>query len=434
MENLPLFINHYQTKLQINNVFFDIYFVLILILLVFLTLKKSLNDQPLSFLQTNQMRGLGITLIILNHICYYTEPLPFLYVIWSEAGMIGVAIFLIISGYGLSISLERKGIQFFFTNRISKILIPLILALSLLQFLYLTLTSDGGSILLSLPKILFSMYSLDRKTWFIIFILFWYCLLYLTYKFQLSNKQRLLFLFLVSFVIISLPQADSLAKANAFSFPFGCLMGINSSWVKDKINQILKRHIIIVISYLIAGILGSVFISWHVGQFQYNSAYSIILWALLICNVISTIYFGYLYFSKKVVIRLSSEVICGTLVIALIYLNYTSQVFDQNILGEFNIYWGIIRNLANILFVSTLTLLVSLTLKFKVYSLFLNFLGNISLELFLIHNTFLIHFDFVLFRFPIVIGFIIYFLEICFLSVVFKQLCGIMIKRFWPSN
>jgi peptidoglycan/LPS O-acetylase OafA/YrhL len=375
------------------------------------------------------MRGLGITLIILNHICYYTEPPPFLYVIWSEAGMIGVAIFLILSGYGLCISLGTKGIQNFFTNRISKILIPLILALSLLQFLYLTLTPDGGTILLALPNILFSMYSLDRKTWFIIFILFWYCLLYLTYRFKLSNKQRLLFLLLVSCVIISLPQADSLAKANAFSFPFGCWIGINSSWIQAKINQILNKPILIIISYLIGSFLGSGFLIWHVGKFQYNSAYSIISWILPICIGISAIYLGYLYFFKQVRFHVSSEVICSTLVIALIYLNYTSQVFDQNILGEFNIYWGFVRSFANVFFASALILLVSLTIKFQIYSLFLNFLGKISLELFLIHNTFLVHFDFFLFRLPIVIGFVLYFLMVCLLSVVFKQLCSIIIKR-----
>ena len=433
MENLPLFINHYQTKLQINNIYFEIYFVLIFTLLVFITLRKSLNEQPLSFLQTNQMRGLGITLIILNHICYYTEPPPFLYGIWSEAGMIGVTIFLILSGYGLCISLESKGIQKFFTNRISKILIPLILALSLLQFLNLTLTTNGGNILLALPQILFSMLSLDAKTWFIIFILFWYCLVYLTYKFQLSNKQRLVFLLGVSCVIISLPQANPLAKANAFSFPFGCWIGLNSSWIQAKINQILRQKIVIIIPCLIGGFLGSGFLIWHVGKFQYNSAYSIILWVLLISTGISTFYCGYLYFFKKVTFRMSSEVICSALVIALIYLNYTSQVFKQNILGEYNIYWGFVRSLANIFFAYTLILLVSLTSKFKVYSLFLSFLGNVSFELFLIHNTFLVHFDFFLFRLPIVIGFILYFLMVCLLSFVLKQLSAIIIKRCFTS-
>ncbi len=432
MENLPLFVNHYQTKLQINNIFFDIYFVLIFILLVLITSRKSLNEQPLSFLQTNQIRGLAITLIILNHICYYTDPPPFLYGIWSEAGMIGVAIFLILSGYGLCISLKSKGIQNFFTKRISKILIPLILALSLLQFLYLALTPDGGTILLSLPRVLFSMYSLDRKTWFIIFILFWYCLLYLTYKFQLSNKQRLLFLSLISCVIISLPQADSLVKANAFSFPFGCWIGLNSAWIKAKLNQILQQKIIIIIPYLLGSIFSSGLLIWHVEKFQYNSAYPLILWVLLVGIGISIFGCGYLYFFKQVRFSISSELICSILVISLIYLNYTSQVVEQNILGEFNIYWGFVRSFANILFAFSLIIsFVLLTGKYKFYSLFLSFLGNISLELFLIHNTFLVHFDFFLFRLPITIGFVLYFLMVCLLSVVFKQLNTVIIKRYF---
>ena len=433
MENLPLFVNHYQTKLQIDNIFFILYFVVIFTLLVFITLRKSLNYRPLSLIQTNQMRGLGITLIILNHICYYTDPPPFLYRIWSEAGMIGVAIFLIISGYGISISLERKGIKNFFTNRISKILIPLILAFSLLQFLYLTLTSDGGNILLALTKILFDMHSLDRKSWFIIFILFWYCLIYLTYKFQLSNRHRLLFLLGISCVIISLPQASSLAKANAFSFPFGCWIGLNSSWIQAKITQLLQQKILIIIPSFIVSIFCSGFLIWHVEKFHYNSAYSIILTVLLISTVISIFYFGYLFFFKKVSLRLSSEFIYSTLVIALIYFNYTSQVFEQNILGESNIYWGFVRSLANIFFASNLILLVSLTSKFQVYSLLLSFLGNISFELFLIHNTFLIHFDFFLFRLPIVIGFIIYFLMVCLLSLVLKQLSTVIMKRCFTT-
>lgn len=428
MENLPLFINHYQTKLQINNIYFDIYFVFIFTLLIFLTLRKNKNEKPLSLIQTNQIRGLGMTLIILNHICYYTDPPPFLYGIWSEAGMIGVAIFLILSGYGLCISLESKGIHKFFTNRMAKILIPLVLSLSLLEFLYLTLTPDRGNILLALPRILFSMHSLDAKTWFIIFILFWYCLLYLTYRFQLSNKQKIVLLLSISCVIISLPQAHYLAKGNAFSFPFGCWMGLKSSWIQAKINQLLNQHNLKIIPFLIISFLASGFLIWHAGQFQFNSAYSIILWLLLISTAICTIYFIYLVFFQKITFSWSSELICSVLVIALIYLNYTSQVFDENILGKYNIYWGFIRSSANIFFSCNLILLVSLISKFQVYSWILNLLGIISFELFLIHNTFLIHFDFFLFRLPIVIGFILYFLMVCLFSIILKQLSGIIIK------
>lgn len=183
-----------------------------------------------------------------------------------------------------------------------------------------------------------------------------------------------------------------------------------------------------IIPCLIISFLASVFLIWHAGQFQFNSAYSIILWLLLISTAICTIYLTYLYFFKKITFPWSSELICSVLVIALIYLNYTSQVFDENIIGNFNIYWGFIRSFANVFLSCNLILLVSLTSKIQVYSLLLNFLGIISFELFLIHNTFLIHFDFFLFRLPIVIGFILYFLMVCLFSIILKQLSGIIIK------
>lgn len=240
MNTALLFVNHYETKLQIDNPFFDVFLVFGLIVLFFSTLRPSFNDDTLSSLQTNQLKGFAILLILFNHLCYYTEPLPSLYGIWSEAGMVGVALFLIFSGYGLSISMQNKGIKGFFLKRVSRILIPIVFALGLLLILKILLEGVEQNILLEIPRILFSMQSLDRKTWFIIFILFWYCLLYLTFKFGLSNQHKLIFLFLISLALISIPETMSLAKVNAFSFPFGCWMGLNSSLIKDKINKVLK--------------------------------------------------------------------------------------------------------------------------------------------------------------------------------------------------
>ncbi|MEM7064331.1 MAG: hypothetical protein AAF572_14340 [Cyanobacteria bacterium P01_B01_bin.77] len=78
--------------------------------LFFFTLKKKTRDFPLSIAQTNQIKGLAILLSIANHLCYYTDPLPSLYGIWSEVGMVGVTIFFIFSGYGTCISIHKKGI------------------------------------------------------------------------------------------------------------------------------------------------------------------------------------------------------------------------------------------------------------------------------------------------------------------------------------
>ncbi|TAG96957.1 MAG: hypothetical protein EAZ09_05595 [Oscillatoriales cyanobacterium] len=421
MNTAPLFVNHYQTKLQIDNPFFDVFLVVGLIVLFFITLRPSFNDDTLSSLQTNQLKGFAILLILFNHLCYYTEPSPSLYAIWSEAGMVGVAIFLIFSGYGLSISMQNKGIKGFFLKRVSRILIPIVFALGLLLLLKILLEGVEQNILLEIPRILFFMYSLDGKTWFIIFILFWYCLLYLTFKFGLSNQHKLIFLFLISLALISIPETMFLAKVNAFSFPFGCWMGLNSSSIKDKINKILNDKILNYIGCMLGSILLSTLL-FKASEIFHFRAYSAILSILVLTVILSGSCIIYLSAFRKVKFNLSPELIACTFVVSLLYLNYLSMVFDLAIEGPANIYWCLIRSILHISISLTLLLFISLLTKFKVYSLSLCFLGDISFELFLTHNTFLIHFDFILFRGPVAITLVIYFLLVCCLSLVLKRL------------
>jgi peptidoglycan/LPS O-acetylase OafA/YrhL len=421
MNTAHLFVNHYQTKLQIDNPFFDVFLVAGLIVLFFSTLRKSVNDNTLSFLQTNQMRGLAIILILFNHLCYYTEPSPSLYGVWSESGMVGVAIFFILSGYGLSISMQQKGIQGFFLKRVSRILIPIIFALGLLLLLKILLEGTEQNILLEIPRILFAMNSLDGKNWFVVFILFWYSLLYLTFKFSLSNPNKLIFLFLVSLALISIPQTHGLAKVNAFSFPFGCWMGFNSSLIKDKINRLVHKDTSILIGCILGSVLLSTLLFRASDLFRFQ-AYSAILLTLILAAIFSSFCLLYLgvFLNRK--LNLSPELIPGTLVVSIVYLNYLSQVFDLAIEEVDNISWCFFRSSLNVFIAFPLFLLISLLVKFQLHSLFLGFIGNISFEFFLIHNTFLIHFDFILFRGSVAITFVIYFLIVCSLSLLLKRL------------
>ncbi len=422
MNTVPLFVNHYQTKLQLDNPFFDVFLVAGFVVLFFSTLRKSVNDNTLSFLQTNQMKGLAIILIVFNHLCYYTEPPPSLYGVWSEAGMVGVAIFLILSGYGLCISMQHKGTKGFFLKRVTRILIPMIFSLGLLVLLKIILLKENEqNILIEIPKILFFIHSLDGKNWFIIFILFWYFILYLTFTFGLYNHHKLIFLFLVALAIISIPQTLHLAKANAFSFPFGCWMGLNSSLIKNKINKLIHQKILSSIVCILGGVLLSVFL-FNASEMFHFQAYSAILLILIVAVTLSGLYMIYFVNFIKRKLNLSPELIAGTLVVSILYLNYLSMVFDLAIEEPFNIYWCFMRNIFHISIALTLLLLISLMTKFQLYSLFLCFLGDISFELFLTHNTFLIHFDFILFRGPVAITFVIYFLVVCSLSLALKRL------------
>lgn len=425
MNTLPTFINHYQTKLPLDNPHFDILLVIVFLGLFFLTLKKNFGDLPLSVVQTNQVKGLAILLIISNHLCYYTKPLPSLYKIWSEAGMVGVAIFFIFSGYGMCVSIQKRGIQDFFRKKIVRIFIPLVYALSLLLGLYIVFTPGmKNRFLLEIPRILFSMESLDGKMWFILFILSWYCLLYIGVRMNLSNGHKLLFLLGFSFIIITGPDMPYVAKGNALSFPFGCWLGLNYSTVIEKIGKFLQCRLKMLVFFLtgLAALAGLSF--WLAETLKFHAYQTIIVIAVLLF-ISASLYLLYSYLLKKTCVlkKASLEFISCTIIFSTLYFNYLSHALNEKPFDEtlFLTYWSASRSLANVLIASSLTLVLALMLKYQCFSPILSFLGWISFELFLVHNTFLVHFDFILFRGPIIIMFPIYFLGICLLSLILKR-------------
>lgn len=419
-----MFINHYETKLAIENPQFDILLAAIFFVLCFLILKKRKEDYPLSVIQTNQIKGLAILLILFNHLCYYTDPLPSLYSIWSEVGMIGVTIFFVFSGYGTCISIQKKGIQDFFRKRVVRIFIPLIYALFLLLSLYIVLVPDmQNNFLVEMPRILFSMESLDGKMWFIIFVLAWYFLLYVSAKLNLGNTHKLVFLLTFSFAIITIPDMPYVAKANAFSFPFGCWLGFNHSTVIKKLDEFIQSDL----KLIITSFSGLIFLSgssfWLAETLKFH-AYQTILLIAAIAVASSSIYLFYQYRFQEIKQAISLELISCVIVFLTIYFNYLSRVFQNQDFEEtlFLMYWSASRSLANVLIACSLALVIALMLKVNRFSWLLNFLGWISFELYLVHNTFLIHFDFLLFRGPITLMFGIYFLGVCLMSLILKRL------------
>jgi peptidoglycan/LPS O-acetylase OafA/YrhL len=83
---------------------------------------------------------------------------------------------------------------------------------------------------------------------------------------------------------------------------------------------------------------------------------------------------------------------------------------------------NIIINTSAILAAFAIFLLISLMLRFNLYSLFLNWIGEISFELYLLHGMLMYTFDFILFRGDISITFFIYFIFICLSSILLNKI------------
>lgn len=101
---------------------------------------------------------------------------------FTPLGGIGVSLFLILSGYGLSESFKRKGVDSFWKNKISKIWIPyliVLLVLSILKF------PD-----INWQNLLLEIIGINSRFWFISFLLYNYLIFYVCCKSSEIYKYR----------------------------------------------------------------------------------------------------------------------------------------------------------------------------------------------------------------------------------------------------
>ena len=93
----------------------------LIVVLSFLSLHKTniVKGDFLSFNYTNFIRAIAILFVIIHHVGNYSGVS-----IFTPLGGIGVALFLMISGYGLNESFNKKGLTGFWKSKIIRVLIP----------------------------------------------------------------------------------------------------------------------------------------------------------------------------------------------------------------------------------------------------------------------------------------------------------------------
>ncbi|WP_341526631.1 acyltransferase [Nostoc sp. UHCC 0302] len=408
--------NHDVTKIPVDNpLVLNLSLIFGFTFLTLITLKKTVNDKPLSILQSNQMKGLAIIIIILFHLSIHTLAKPSDLPFFKSSGFKAVALFLILSGFGLTISMQKKGINNFFSKRFTKVYIPFLFAMLLEIFLNQSI-NNNPHILTELYNAFFNVSILNSHMWFIVFILLWYIVIYLLFYLNLSNKSKIFLLCLVSVCILvaSEPSKDSalfLCKINAFSFPLGCLLGLNYENIKPKIDRLLKQNLLIIIGIIVSCFVLSKFfgnLASALGK-QGIVANYILLGIIVIAVLLNLV-------NRQLLRKNIIEVMLALSVLVMIAINYF------NLSSYYSIAVNILINTSAILAAFAIFLLISIMLRFQVYSLFINGIGDISFELYLLHGMFMYPFDFILFRGNINITFFIYFLFICLISMLFKKL------------
>lgn len=156
-------------------------------------------------------------------------------------GGAGVAVFLIISGYGLSISTNKKGLKGFWTKKLVRVFLPWL-------FVWLTMVLLNGEKKFSAPS-LSALFLLDSTNWYLQYLLLCYLSFYISHKWFYHFRWLLMGgIFILSFVFWGNIQAEQ-----SCSFLIGCLIAEKAKlfkWIVEKIKVIFIFSLFLGISLL----------------------------------------------------------------------------------------------------------------------------------------------------------------------------------------
>lgn len=214
-------------------VFLFIWFALYIIG-YFVSQKDNKDFEFMSKSHTNICRGVAAIIIVFQHVAggfgvRYLTPL----------GGIGVAIFLILSGYGLNESFKRKGIGGgYWKTKIIRVLLPYILV--------------------CVVVIICDAFTKNEMTipyyWYIDFMLLWYLFFYAVIRIPNLYSHRYAILGIISLLVFIVGCAfnNGLRAEQAVSFFIGVWISDNYKKAKEKIikNQMIAVLLIVGIALL----------------------------------------------------------------------------------------------------------------------------------------------------------------------------------------
>lgn len=184
---------------------------------------------------TTVLKGLAILLIIIGHCSGQWVGGRLL----TPCGGIGVAIFLIASGYGLNESYKRNGLSEFWSKRISKVWLPYVLIVVMLAPLKW----------ISVEDFILQIICIKSMYWFVPYIMACYILYWFSSRF--FPKWRLVIFFIVgSASIIFMPE---LQAEQALSFPVGVLLSEYKEHCRNLLNDKNKRLKVSCLLFLVGG-------------------------------------------------------------------------------------------------------------------------------------------------------------------------------------
>ena len=287
----------------------------LLILAMLLTLSKTQYTELFPVGLTEELKGVGILSVVFAHISYMlVSDSHFLYPL-SIAGGVGVDLFLLMSGYGLTVSMLKKKLSAseFYRRRLIKVFIPFWLVLIILfiaddDILHITYTPKYilESMLEWFPQAR-AFDDVDSPLWYINWLVLFYVLFPLLFMPKRPWLTAILLAIIANIIAIADPlhlQANWLHRLHTNAFSLGILLawllagksGLSESliWFKNK-SEGLSRPAVLVLSLGLAAYmiyhgepsdwprLSSVLTNWGINaNFFIGQASSLVAMAMLV--------------------------------------------------------------------------------------------------------------------------------------------------------
>lgn len=254
------------------------------------------SDYVFSRETTTKMKGIAIIFVVLAHVLNYCVGSS----ISRESGLLGtggVWIFLILSGYGLFCSYEKKGIdtKSFWNGKINNVFIPYIVVTFLF---YLWLRMSGRVITL---KILVKNFicldferNIDGTMWYMSFLLLWYIIFFVIFYFDYPKILKILALFVCSYIFhrgdysASFGECNWQFVTNAYAFPIGVLLGYILSNLK-KISIYFKGWNMNIVRNVLFGVCAVIYLCGYLGVVQLSYGQFGVLLFIIIYNSVNLI-------------------------------------------------------------------------------------------------------------------------------------------------
>lgn len=220
-----------------KQVLFEI-LLIVFVIIIYTLIKKGAkrNKKLLSIDYTTVLRGIAILMVYLQHTMGGLGSRLF-----TPLGGGGVAIFLIISGFGLSESYKRKGLTKYWKRKFLHVFIPWILIFFTFQydFTQFNILTLVGNITLIKPI-----------PWYLQYLLLWYVIFYITHRFTLIQKYENI-VYILAALCIFLFWGDLQAEQSV-TFILGIMI---SRYLSVIMRLSKKRMFILVASMAILAIL-----------------------------------------------------------------------------------------------------------------------------------------------------------------------------------